>query len=445
MLNIALNDFRGFHKQKFVELRPMTVLVGENSAGKSSFLAAVKYIYDFVSGEMAPSFNKDPFQLGTFQQIAHNRGGGVGRARTFSLRFQLRTVNRDLVDVPVKKPDYLTFELSFVTSESQAIVSTVTLSSKVGTLKTYLSPDNAKSEFTMSNGDNYQLSGQHLIFLNLGSGSAQYWSLFLRQLGKEYTEIIENKRGTEISENRLKIIRAFCKQAANSLASVSTQVEASSAIRTKPLRTYTPGLESQDSEGSHVPMELAKLYRARNKESWNKIKNLIEDFGSSSEMFKEISVKSFGKSASDPFQIQFASDGPKTNIVDLGYGTSQVIPILYSIAISPMESTFLIQQPEVHLHARAQSALGQFFIKGLRDENKSFVLETHSDFIVDRIRKAVADKILSPKEVSILFFERKRLENTITQINLGEDGEPIKPPSSYRSFFIGEQLHMLGL
>jgi predicted ATPase len=221
--------------------------------------------------------------------------------------------------------------------------------------------------------------------------------------------------------------------------------EATSAIRTKPLRTYTPGFESRDGEGSHVPFEMANLFRAKNKDPWKKIKSSIDSFGLSSEMFKEISIKSFGLNTSDPFQIQFSSDGPKTNIVDLGYGTSQVVPIIYSVAVSPANSLFLIQQPEVHLHPKAQAALGSFFVDSYVDEKKEFILETHSDFIVDRIRNAILQGRISRQDVSILFFERRRLDNSITEIALDDKGFPTDPPEQYRAFFIDEQLRIMGM
>ena len=47
--------------------------------------------------------------------------------------------------------------------------------------------------------------------------------------------------------------------------------------------------------------------------------------------------------------------------------------------------------------------------------------------------------------MSILFFERRRLENVVHQVDLDENGDPIDPPAGYRSFFVDEQLRMLGI
>ena len=443
MYELALKDFRGFREADFVEIRPITVLIGENSAGKSSFLAALKYIFDFISGEEEPSYNKDPFQLGTFQQIAHYRGGKAGRAREFRLkmRAEASTNRRD----PARDSERVTFEISFVNFDSQTVIQTIDISVKSESLSAKIDGDRLKISFRASNGETYQIDESTTLPRIARSEFARYWPFLLRDLRYRMRRIAgENQEplfGKDIESatmNLTELAEAFSRK-------VSGHVEATSAIRTKPLRTYTPGVEFRDGEGSHVPFEMAKLSRGRNKDAWNKIKGSIEDFGMKSEMFKELGIKSFGQTASDPFQIQFSFDGPKTNIVDLGYGISQILPILYNTSTATRRSKFLIQQPEVHIHPKAQAALGTFFVDSFVKEGKEFLLETHSDYIVDRIRHAVAIGNIKPSDVSILFFERKRLENTVTLIEVDDSGIPIDPPDSYRSFFLDEQMKILGL
>src|SRR5580704_3754052 len=85
---ITLKQFRAFDDPGPVTIRPITLLTGANSSGKSSFLAAVRFMSDISYASIGrPSFNKDPFYLGSFDQIAHHRGGRYGRAGSFSLGF----------------------------------------------------------------------------------------------------------------------------------------------------------------------------------------------------------------------------------------------------------------------------------------------------------------------------------------------------------------------
>jgi len=445
MYEISFNDFRGFREQNFVKVRPLTVLVGENSSGKSSFLAGLKYALDLLKYGSEPSFNDDPFQLGTFQQIAHYRDGKGNETNEF--RISIKAEAKIVPSHSRKKNEIIPFELniSFNDSESQAVISSIKFSSGSDTLQMAKSPDGIRIYHIGRRGKRTSLNSEMPFPLKQFELPGMLFHFL------EYSfrfERFGRNKDSEGPDEKIKNSMIRLTRITNALRyTFNENVRATSAIRTKPSRTYTPGSESQDSEGTHVPFEIAKLYRRRAKNSaeWQSFKSSIEGFGSASGMFKEISVKSFGITTSDPFQLQLSLDGPKTNIVDLGYGTSQILPILHDVFRAPEGSRFLIQQPEVHLHPKAQAALGQYFVEAFVDDGKNFVIETHSDFILDRIRNSISEKKISVNDVSVLFFRRRHLENEIIPIDLDDMGDPVSPPDDYRSFFIDEQLKILGV
>lgn len=194
-----------------------------------------------------------------------------------------------------------------------------------------------------------------------------------------------------------------------------------------------------------MPSTLARLF---NVESQNRrseqLRDAISQFGLESGMFKRIDVKRLGKSPLDPFQLQVAGHGPAVNLVDVGYGVSQALPVVVEIAESGKDSLILLQQPEVHLHPRAQAALGTFFAKMIASLGNSFMLiETHSDYLIDRVRREIASGTIRPDDVAILFFDKPKIETTINLIELDDVGNVVNPPDSYRQFFLEEQLEML--
>lgn len=85
MKAIYLRDVRCFAEPRCVPLAPLTLLVGENSTGKSSFLALTRIAVEVMQGNLLPNFNTDPFFLGAYDQVAHFRGGRTGRARSFEI------------------------------------------------------------------------------------------------------------------------------------------------------------------------------------------------------------------------------------------------------------------------------------------------------------------------------------------------------------------------
>ena len=107
---------------------------------------------------------------------------------------------------------------------------------------------------------------------------------------------------------------------------------------------------------------------------------------------------------------------------------------------------FIFQQPEVHLHPRAQAELGSYFVRYALGRKKYLLLETHSDYIIDRIKSDLIEKKHDlSKYLSVLFFEQRNLETIITRIKFDEKGNVLNPPKSYRNFFLAESIRTLGI
>ena len=184
---------------------------------------------------------------------------------------------------------------------------------------------------------------------------------------------------------------------------------------------------------------------------WSKLKNALEDFGKTAGLFDEISVRTLGKAQSDPFQIQIRKfgnriKGPRRNLIDVGYGVSQILPVITELLRDDASPIFLLQQPEIHLHPSAQAALGSLFCR-ISNPGRQLVIETHSDHLIDRIRMDIRDGAteLKPEDVSILFFERQEIDVRIHSLTLDELGNVNGAPPGYRRFFMDETRRSLKL
>ena len=74
MDKVRLKNFRCFRDEQTARLAPLTLLVGENSTGKTSFLALIRALWDMSLVRAAPNFKEAPYDLGSFDEIVHNRG-----------------------------------------------------------------------------------------------------------------------------------------------------------------------------------------------------------------------------------------------------------------------------------------------------------------------------------------------------------------------------------
>jgi len=115
--------------------------------------------------------------------------------------------------------------------------------------------------------------------------------------------------------------------------------------------------------------------------------------------------------------------GMEINLADIGFGASQTLPIIIESFYAPPGSIILIEQPEIHLHPRAQSILGDLFIKAVREANRTFIIETHSEHILARIRRRIAEKKIRKENVAIYYFEPTPDGTRIHEVTLNEQGQ----------------------
>lgn len=182
----------------------------------------------------------------------------------------------------------------------------------------------------------------------------------------------------------------------------------------------------------------------RGEREWTPLKNRMEEFGRASGLFDEISIKQFGRREGVPFQLEIRKfgkrrKGSRRNLIDMGYGVGRVFPLLVQLVRPDGPSLFLFQQPEVHLHPSAQAALGSLFCETAAS-GRQLIVETHSDYIMNRIRLDVRDRRtkLKPDDVSILYFEHENLDVRIHSMRIDDDGNVLNAPHGYRRFFTDE-------
>jgi hypothetical protein len=219
-------------------------------------------------------------------------------------------------------------------------------------------------------------------------------------------------------------------------------------IRSQPRRTYDEPNTPFSSEGDHTPYEIRRLSTSSDSDSFTAF---MKHVGKSSGLFETVSIRRHGNSSDAPFEVDAFLDGKAVNLSWMGYGVSQSLPILVELFARKEDCTFAIQQPEVHLHPRAQAALGDLFFDVAARGQKKLIIETHSDFTIDRFRlnyrqNAKKKKVVQLPKSQVLFFERKNSRNTVTPLEISREGNlPADQPRGYREFFVKEETSLLEL
>jgi hypothetical protein len=215
-------------------------------------------------------------------------------------------------------------------------------------------------------------------------------------------------------------------------------------IRSKPRRTYDQFKYDFSPEGEHAPYLIRKLLT--DPKISGHFLRFIENFGEKSNLLDSVEINEFGANSSSPFELKVTLAGNPININYVGYGVSQCLPLLVDMFSKNAGTWFAIQQPEVHLHPKAQAALGDLFYRLAIYENKFFLVETHSDYIIDRFRLNCRRGTGKKIDAQVLYFERAKEGNTVYPIDIDTDGRYSEnQPESFRDFFIKEQLDLLQL
>ncbi|MCG2736403.1 MAG: ATP-binding protein, partial [Candidatus Methanoperedenaceae archaeon] len=112
----------------------------------------------------------------------------------------------------------------------------------------------------------------------------------------------------------------------------------------------------------------------------------------------------------------------ETSFINEGLGIHQLLFMFLPIAMSPPSHTFLIEEPEAHLHPKAQSDITSTFIKILKSESKQFLIATHSEHILFGFLNALAKKEISLDDIVIYYFKNEKGVSEITKLNIDEYG-----------------------
>lgn len=129
-------------------------------------------------------------------------------------------------------------------------------------------------------------------------------------------------------------------------------------------------------------------------------------------------------------KITVIQDGVELEITDVGFGISQVIPILVQAFISPPGSITIIEQPEIHLHPRMQAWLVDALIEEALSSQKRFIIETHSEAIIRRIRRRVVENSFNLHDSDVIIYDIQKDENQcsfLKEIEIKSNGDIIWP------------------
>ncbi len=115
--------------------------------------------------------------------------------------------------------------------------------------------------------------------------------------------------------------------------------------------------------------------------------------------------------------VQSCKDGQWVALTDVGFGVSQVLPVITLCYYVPEGSVIILEQPEIHLHPSVQAGLADVLIDAVKTRHIQVILESHSEHLLRRLQRRIAENQISHEPIALYFV---KMENGISH------GEPLQ-------------------
>lgn len=429
-MELYLDNFRGFEKQ-YIELNDVNFLVGENSTGKTTLLGLLS-LFSSYEEPWGVDFKNEFVDFGSFNEIINKGYRGkkeftIGFNNDYNFTFPFGNI---LLTYNERNGFPILKQVS-IRKENILVVIFIKVSKALAVFY-------RKDSYSENWADNHEIGPIPLVLFHKEIKVTVAERLDIESL---FSEIKFKNKQEE------KIVKLFDEIYYFDHTDQEDRTLWIDPVRSKPKRIYEPQKLKYSPDGEHTPTLLRDIL-LNNSVKYNKIFIAeLERFGKASGLFDELKIDQYRKSKDSPFSLLFKLKNKELKISNIGYGISQVLPILTEVLYAPKGSTFLIQQPEVHLHPRSQAYFGEFVFNQLVEQKKKFVIETHSDYLIDRYRLQVRKRNGQVyKKTNILFFETDGVKNKVTKITIDKNGDyGSEQPQKFREFFLKEEMDLLGL
>lgn len=140
---------------------------------------------------------------------------------------------------------------------------------------------------------------------------------------------------------------------------------------------------------------------------------------------------------------------PPVLITDVGFGVSQVLPVLVLLAYAEEGSTVILEQPEIHLHPAVQARLADLVIETALARNIQVIIETHSEHFLTRLQRRLAEKqlkrglIFTPEDVQLYFCDFQDGRSVLSELDLDLFGNIKNWPENFFGDLMGESVSMM--
>ena len=427
LTNIKLNNFRAFREDIDVRIRPITILIGRNSAGKSTLIKFLLMLQQTL--ESSESSEGDFFStegrhvsLGTFKDLKNTK------SRSKVAQFTLNLKTNDLPDTKIQQ---IREELQQSKAIPKIEDNSIDLAIKLNPFSTFTTEDplgQATSVKVDSKITANDLMADFCIYVRIPySGKQAKHTVTCKMGGKK----VLHKEETNIRRTRflkfplpndpVEILKsAFDNLYLDGIRNEIISMRHLSPVREESERSVILGSPPLDDVGHRGEYAMPHLQR------------LLTDGGERADFvlrhiesvvdIEDVKFKSQLKGFIPEFRAKNKLTGAESYLADFGFSVSQCIPIFVQGALLSPGKLLIVEQPEAQIHPTAQLEMGSFFAELWTERGVPSIIETHSENIITRLRKLIATGQLNSKDVTVAYFYIKDNSVQVKNLDINSDG-----------------------
>jgi predicted ATPase len=441
--SLRIERFKSWRDTGQIELAPLTGFFGTNSSGKTSILQLLLMLKQTAasSDRKQVLHTGDPqsiVDLGTYADLryAHAAQGPVTFSLDWTLSRPLNVKEPEDAKKAALQADQLSFEAAIGSDEGSPQVESFRYSfsdCRFGMQRR----EGANGKL----GPGYSLEARgYDLRKRVGRPAAVPQPVKFYGFPDEAIATYQNS--------------AFLRDLALALEKLLGSIAYLGPLREYPRRQYVWAGEAPVDVGPRGERAVEALLAA---ESEHRRLPLRPGRGRAKKRFLEfIARKLVGLGLIDSFEVRQIAEGRKdyevpvrvprsaTEVLmsDVGFGVSQVLPVLVLCYYAPEGSIIILEQPEIHLHPSVQAALADVLIDAVKCQGVQLIVESHSEHLLRRLQRRIADETLKPDQSALYFCRMERGSSHIERLSVDLFGSIANWPRDFFGDEMGDLVAM---
>lgn len=448
MLNyLAVKNLRSIGREQRINIKPLTVIMGKNSSGKSSILRAMFLLRQTAEARdplTAAVFEGHYAQLGSFHDFAYKHALNTEVGVTWGFRPD-RPYRPYRMPIPIRREvdQYgMVSRSAGALLSSASLAATFTYNRRTTEVRSESVAIDAGLRSDISEGpaadwrlrlERNRIDNTWSEFAYSSEAMGLDGSYKIQRTGKFYDLSIGrfHQRQRRSGVYTQYVLRRIAAALAQYLDREAERLVLLGPLRTEARRFYLLTGERPEQIGLAGEKSIEVLWMAQRRGV--AVTDFVQKWLKAFDISLNIKLRRLTRTSFLAVELEDPRTNVTVQLADVGVGASQVVPILIGGFMSRPGTTLVIEQPELHLHPAAQAEMGDALIEMMRGD-RVVLIETHSEHLVRRIQRRIADGTLNEDKVAIYYAERTSRGTEIISIPLDERGSFL-PESLPEGFF----------